>query len=476
MAITKSISSKANVRSTTSADITMLGGGGTGGLTSLEVIADTAMNVNFSYVANKPSGGALKFTLPATSKVGDRVEIAGLSSQGFTIYSNATATTQFISYGSSGSLPSSSSSIMLANSTAQYATILLECVVANSQWTVLNLYDINLINNYFGTGADGNVTYSVNTSLTSALDGDMVVMNYNNLTIDNNITLTTSNRCKGMLLYVKGNLTVGSNSFITMTARGPSINPASISPPVNVGGIIIRRAKNGGAGTDSTADQFQGCGAAALASENSQPSVTGGLVITIPRVGAAGGTPSGNVGGNGALTYSPGGGGSGAESGGNGGAATCFSGGAGSGGASGGGSGAGSSFGGAGSNANAANLYSAGGGGAGNPGGSGDGNGTGAGPSGGTGTGGLLIIIVGGNVIIGSGSALSANGTQGGQGGTGGSVVRSGGGSGGGLVVLLYRGSYSTSGSITANGGVSNPANFPGGAGGAGYVLATSIL
>ena len=78
--------------------------------------------------------------------------------------------------------------------------------------------------NYFGDSSDGDVTISADTSLTSTEDGDMIVMNYGNLTIDATKTLTVDNRCRGLLLFVDGDLTV--NGTISMTGRGCHANPA----------------------------------------------------------------------------------------------------------------------------------------------------------------------------------------------------------------------------------------------------------
>ena len=78
--------------------------------------------------------------------------------------------------------------------------------------------------NYFGTGADGNVTISADTELGTTEDGDILVKNYGNLTIDATKTLTVDNRCRGLVLFVDGNLVV--NGTISMTARGCHANPA----------------------------------------------------------------------------------------------------------------------------------------------------------------------------------------------------------------------------------------------------------
>ena len=66
--------------------------------------------------------------------------------------------------------------------------------------------------NFFGDGSDGDLTVSTNTSLTvlnksGAYDGDMLVRQYNNLTINSGITLTTDQPCRGLFIFVKENST-----------------------------------------------------------------------------------------------------------------------------------------------------------------------------------------------------------------------------------------------------------------------------
>ena len=104
------------------------------------------------------------------------------------------------------------------------------------------------------------------------------------------------------------------------------------------------------------------------------------------------------------------------------------------------------------------------GGGAGNPGGQPGAGGT----AGADGTGGILRIIVKGNVTINTGGIVSADGSNGGNGP--GSV--GGGGSAGGHISIVHLGSYTNSGTARANGGAGGiGANNPGGNGGAGSVV-----
>lgn len=87
------------------------------------------------------------------------------------------------------------------------------------------------------------------------------------------------------------------------------------------------------------------------------------------------------------------------------------------------------------------------GGGAGNPGGYNDG-----GRDGKDGTGGLLTIVVTGDLTIKSGSTIQADGANGGNGGSA-EVSVSGGGSGGGSINIYHKGSLTNNGTIRANGG-----------------------
>jgi len=335
--------------------------------------------------------------------------------------------------------------------------------------------------NYFGTGADGDTTISADTSLTSTQDGDIVVKNYGNLTIDASKTLTVSNRCRGLLLFVDGDLTV--NGTIDMTARGCHANPATAGTDANtpvapsdgnaVGTNGIRFPFLTASDTDVLASaEFEGCGSALYDLTADFPElVSNGKIIAFPRVGGTGGAPvvtsnnsPGNAGGN--VTGGCGGGGSGgggisesfqSDAGGNG---TCFSGGVGSGGRAtclnnp-------SNYGGAGQDGSA--IYDSSG--TGNP--SGVGFGTEV-----DGTGGLLIIICSGNITgtgtIKSHGILSQPGKAGGY--------AAGGASGGGNILVARVGTDSSV-SKTATGGVggTSPTLNNGGDGGAGSIQTLQI-
>lgn len=293
-------------------------------------------------------------------------------------------------------------------------------------------------------------------------DGDMVVKQYTSLTINSGNTLTTDQPCRGLFIYVQGDCTINGN--LSMTARGASADPTtsggSDASIVNATGIRYGFWYSGGTDTlTMSGSEFNGCGTNVKSALSGVKSGTGNnyKVVTIPRTGAAATSnptsPSARVDGNNGANGQTGSGGSGqvgdGGTGGAGGAGTCFSGGAGGGGSRGNAGAAGSSTGGAGGGAgnNGCGACSTAGG-AGNP-------GTGGGSSG---TGGLLYLVVGGNLTIGATGVIESRGSTGGT-ATGwcGSCCpgesAGGGGSGGGSIVVLYRGTLTNNGSIVATGG-----------------------
>jgi len=138
--------------------------------------------------------------------------------------------------------------------------------------------------NYFGDGSDGAVTISSNTSLTNAADGDYVVKEYSSLTINSSTTLTTQNRSKGLLIYVKGNAII--NGTLSMTARGASADP--VAAGVSATGLRLPLLKSGSTDTLSVAD-FAGAGTGVISSVANQPAISGdGKIYTIARAGGAG--------------------------------------------------------------------------------------------------------------------------------------------------------------------------------------------
>ena len=356
--------------------------------------------------------------------------------------------------------------------------------------------------NYFGDSSDGALTTSGNVTHTvqnksGSYDGDMVVKQYSSLTISAGHTMTTDQPCRGMFIYVKGDCTI--NGALSSSAIGaladPTASGGSDSNAVSVSGIQYGALTSGGSSSltmDGTT--FNGCGTAirtAIANQTNPSS--NGTIWTIGRAGVAGGAAVSTSGGgdtdgnNGSAggTGQSGGGGSGgiwrhgAASGtsqsGAGTAGTCFSGGsagggsasnqddaactAGSGVTNGGAGGAGCDVGGG---------SEGGGGGSGNPGGAGSSGGA----AGTNGTGGILFLVVGGDLTIGAAGTIQANGSAGGGGG---SSVGGGGGSGGGNTVVLYGGTLSNSGAISATGGSGGTAGGDGGDGGNGSAQTTAV-
>ena len=351
-------------------------------------------------------------------------------------------------------------------------------------------YSGKLFEAYSGSGADGAVTISSNTDLVvpnkvGSYDGDMVVKQYTSLTIDAGVTLTVDQPNRGLFIMVTGNCII--NGTLSMTARGGNGNPTtsggSDSSAVSATGLRFALKKTGSTDTLSAAD-FAGTGTSVVSAVSSFPAISGdGKIYTVGRTGGAGGLgktippPNADLpkrpGTSGVATLSSGGGGSGGGYSegvslyiGAGAAGSVFSGGSGGGGSYGssGGmtvAGDGVAYGGAGGQGGGTAVYNIMSGGAGNPGG--------ASPTQVTrmdGTGGLLILIVGGNLTIGGSGSIQANGVNGGT-GIGNPAPHTsyggGGGSGGGKLLTLHGGTLTNGGTITSTGGSGgqgdNPAN-----------------
>jgi hypothetical protein len=287
----------------------------------------------------------------------------------------------------------------------------------------------------------------LNDSFSSVLDGAPVVRTYNDFVVNAGHTVTTSNRCKGLYLNILGNLVV--NGKLSMTARGASCPGQHVIIDKDYRLIYYTSALESGFDYSqfTLINKDGGLGAAPYIA-NPNP-----IIDSRGACGAGGGT-GGKEGTTAFLT----------TRGGNG---TSFSGGAGAGGGClwhvdgssiityGCGS-VGSDNGGAGG-AGAYSGYATpsvgGGGGAGNPGGickQTSRNGS-------SGAGGLMIIFVHGNIIIGPYGSIEANGSKGGAGLVGVPGVSHpsypGGGSGGGAIYLFNRGSINDQSRITVTGG-----------------------
>jgi hypothetical protein len=336
-------------------------------------------------------------------------------------------------------------------------------------------------------------------------DGDMVVRHYTSLTISAGNILTTDQPCRGLLIYVQGNCTI--SGTLSMTARGAAANPsvagASDSNIVDSNGLRFPFFAASGADTiTTTASLLNGCGTLARTAISNHKSLSSnGTVISVPRVGGSGAGSaysSNNTDGGtgGTLANGTGGGASGGTRNGYSGAGsagTCFSGGSGGGGqhysgTDGFNSAANCSaeaYGGAGGKGyNGVGVNEGNGGGAGNPGGLGAYNptatlGNSTVNKGSDGTGGLLVLIVGGNLTINSGGIIEARGSTGGTGDASWAAYSGGGGSGGGRIILAYRGTYTNNGSVTVAGGAGGGhkawTSSNGGTGGAGSISTLQI-
>ena len=341
-------------------------------------------------------------------------------------------------------------------------------------------------NNFFGSEQDGDVSFLTSTNISSENNGEVVVKQYKSCSISLGATVTTSNPCRGLVIFCTGDLTIGGT--LTMTAKGGGVGNKSTEFNYNIADTSLSFT------TSSLGVQ----------SWNFSPSDSVWYPkykqnVLIRTIGSP--TPSGA---GTAGVYSCGSGGAGAKgqwwcpapttmpfswgpspqpggSGGLGGTGTIFAGGGGGGGQGGGyctfsvtpGSAAVFEVGGSGGSGNSGPNpnptpspinpgYSGGGGGAGYSAGSGGGGSPTPATSGTSGAGGLLIIIVRGNVSI--TGTISSNGSNGGPGG-GGANGGGGGGSGGGRIIIVYGGTYSNSGTVQANGGSAGGPAYSGGAG-----------
>lgn len=478
-------------------------GGGGGGLAQITTSAAVTMQVNKSYVVTLTGATRQNLTLPLTATLGDRIEILGQGNAKYYIKSNASAANQKILKGNYASNTSSSSAINLYQSDLTYSTAELVYTAAGT-WTISDFISGDTIGdyNFWGDGSDGAFSSVANTSLPSTLDGDCIIKQYTDFTLNTGHTFTMTNRARCMVIYVSGNATI--NGTFSGSARGPFIDPSATSSSdgnaVTANGIIFRRKKTaGGAGaTNSATNLLFGAGNALKNAEDNQrvlDATNTGTLYTWNKVGgAAGGNVQCNAdqfftGGNGGTGVgSAGGGGGGGCFGsgashsvvsGGGAAATVWAGGSGGGGVSkrspGGGTttaGAGGNFAGAGGAANDAGGSggaSKTGGGAGNPGGAGISGGT----NGVDGTGGSIALIVRGTITVGATGFIQSVGSNGGSGVDAGGGA-GGGASGGGNILILSGGTYTNSGTVTAAGGIggtspANPSSL-GGNGGAGSI------
>ena len=320
-----------------------------------------------------------------------------------------------------------------------------------------------------------NVTYTV-PNKNGSYDGDMVVKQYTSMTIDSGDTVTTDQPCRGLMILVQGDCTI--NGTLSMKARGAAANPTSgggsDSNAVDSNGLRLPFLTSGGSSSLTAANTLlNGCGTTARSVVSNFKTISSnGDILQIIRTGSGNTADYGSNGGANNATFqhgttgsnSTGGGGQGAcghgDGDGRGTSGTCFAGGSG---------GGGGNNTGVGSSTNASNYAGQGGlgislhtarctGGAGNP------NGTESTTSGyngavnvsngENGNGGIIWLIVGGNLTIGSGGLITVQGSRSDSiDGNGYNWLSTGGGSGGGAIRIAHRGTFTNNGTINVSGG-----------------------
>ena len=304
---------------------------------------------------------------------------------------------------------------------------------------------------YFGDGSTGNGNFSssvqISSSLNSSTDGNPIILNFKSLFISQSLLFSPISRCKGMLIFVDGDCTV--SGTISMTAKGANTTPQDcrfypINPPYM-----------GYYWTDVIFPTAQ-------------------YYSPVWDIGSNGGSagPVNQKGANGSSAgtgYSGGGGAGGSNTtntGSSGGYGISFSGGSGGGGR--------------GSTAAGASTVNGGAGGAGGTGAGGGAGNPGGSPNGGQGTGGLLILIVKGNLYIGPSGSIQSNGSNGGSATS--ASCSGGGGSGGGIVYVYYANNLFSSSirpAITVTGGIGGAGSgsgFNGGYGGTGSLVVKNLF
>ena len=375
--------------------------------------------------------------------------------------------------------------------------------------------------NYFGDGTDGAFSSSGDTALTPTnisgdWDADMIVKNYTSFTLNAGHDFYINNPCRGLLFYVTGNVSIaGQFGFQETWDRGynnqfggeanPESAGGSDSSAVSATGIRLPMFTASGTDTLAAAD-FAGCGTAAVSAVANHPGISGnGTIFGVVRKGALGspggsGTPaqapSGSVSGGMGQTGG-GGGGAGSGTGGAGSYGHCWGAGSGGGGGSPGPGGDAGIWGGAGGGSSGTITT----GGGGNPGG-----GPAVGPCYGGqaqvaapyigmagACGGTVIWVVGGDFTITADSSPPAGfALNGGNGseirtyypgcGTGNGAQKcTGGGTGGGCLIILHKGTYTNNGTINVAGGNGGmPSNLApktwGGQGGNGTSIIQQVL
>lgn len=330
--------------------------------------------------------------------------------------------------------------------------------------------------NWWGDGSDGAGSINSDTNLEvqnpqGAYDGDMVIANYTSLTIGAGSTLSTSQPCRGLFIFVDGDCTI--NGTISMRGRGPFADPTtaggSDNGVVNSNGLQIPYLKSASSETLATVD-LAGTGNAGVTLASNLPTLSSnGYIFNVDRQGNNGGSAvsgsaaNGNSGASGG-NKTGGGGSGGAHDAGTSGAGnygSCFGGGSAGGGARTGTGGTAVAFSGAGGDDGGTNAS----GGQGNPKGNNHSNVTNftTDPEG---VGGLVGLFVRGNLTIGSSGGIDCRGSEADAGGSEGG----GGSSGSGAILIGYAGTLTNNGTLNVSSVPGNPntGNGDGGAGGAG--------
>ncbi|MGC5328873.1 hypothetical protein [Brevibacillus sp. SYSU BS000544] len=322
------------------------------------------------------------------------------------------------------------------------------------------------VTDYFGTGADGVLNTTGNVTLPSTLDGTRVVKHYSSITINAGHVLTVSNRCKGLLLYSQGDVII--NGSIDMSSKAPLYVAANEKRPA-----VLVRGYTGITSDPSiellaaltvkqqTDQIFLGYGGKGGAGGGGSPADTDSSFLGGGYGGGGAGGQSGGLGGQGGILSALGSGGAGVSAYNN-----TVQGNPGGRGA--GGSGKAVSGDNASVNTGRGGNAPGGGGSAGMWRYNGSGLSMGAAADGAAFGGGIIVIIAKGNIIIGSGGSIRANGGPGakGQDYTDGMFYNycygghGGGGGGGGIVGLFYKGTYTNNGVVEANGGAGGAAGI----------------
>jgi hypothetical protein len=346
----------------------------------------------------------------------------------------------------------------------------------------------------FGDGSDGefNSTGNVTLSLVSD-DTTSVIKQYTSFTLNEGHILTVNKRCRGLFIFCRGDVYIGGTiDLIGKAAKISTSTTLQRTVQIPVGQISLEIPSGGIGGNGKTGASGVTSGGAGGAGGNGTNGTAGcwfgGGMGGPGGAGGGGGSESfyaGGIGGNAGtanLDLAFGSGGTGAIgtnlAGANGGTGGNLAG---------GGGGAGAGRGGLdflGGNGGVGGSPGSGGGGGSGANGTTNGNAGSSGNIGGFG-GGLLVIVAKGTITIGASGVINCNGAVGATGGTGGTSVGSGsgaggqgggqGGGGGGVVVLAYRNSYTNDGSITVNGGAAGSGGTGGSAGSVGTIVTTNI-